>query len=417
MAHLVPMMPVRHSCLGIESLTSYLRRLADLYSISLYQLLRYLCESREVSDLVEETPFRAPTWRPYVLSGYSKTVARLTRRVAAATGNYDAPAMTLQKIGPSLTVLATGAIAAQRRYCNECVHNLMRDESQPRWEPLIWSLATISCCPIHGEPLFATTEEWEAVDVLHGSKVDVMRDGKTRNWCEDWRLAETFKLISYCSHEPTSFTVGDALSIFLISFMKLRQLSIPQLSKVLPFDSGNIRRVIESGQKMGLDKLFALAQRVAISPADILDDPGGSARQDALLGISEHIDEITETAVFRRRRRSHALAYDLLLSDMRNLMVNRHPLPSLRSICHARGVSTGFARYRMPDLTERYQARRSKERLDEYARKIERARQVARKAVQVPGRKINLKRLEQELRAETGLPKHLLAHVLKEAFW
>lgn len=416
MKPLVAPEPMRHPLLGVESFTSYLRRLASLYSVSLNQMLRYICESKEVSDLVGEEPFRLSVSTPTILSGYSHSVAKLTRRVEAASGNHTIGATTLQRISHSLTLNATGSIVTKRRYCKSCLAQLLMRGNTPLWEPLIWSLATVSCCPLHERPLDIADSQWRK---FHPNDLKLSESQTKRNradYLERWKIGETRKLIDYCSKEPASFTIENAPEIFISEFIRLQRMSPLEFSKKVGLGYTSVTLKISRTQKTSLSSVFFIAQRLAISPVDILDDPMVAAGQGSLFDISS-ANEIN-TPCLEAGRRPHALTKcHQLRDDLHLLLASPDPVPSLASVCHARGVSTGYARYRIPAVTIEYLTRYARDQnLRREQRRVE-AHRVARMALLEclsHSGNASLKKVEQVTRSRTGLPKHVLAAALRE---
>jgi hypothetical protein len=86
---------------------------------------------------------------------------------------------------------------------------------------------------------------------------------------------------------------------------------------------------------------------------------------------------------------------DELLFVIQALLASSQPLPPLAHVCHARGLSTGFARYRLPIEVKEFLKRRRRER--SAARLIRRseATQVANEALRASEGVGNLKRTEE----------------------
>ncbi len=413
MKPLVAMEAMRHPVLGVESFTSYLRRLATLYSVSLHQMLRYLCESEEISSLVGEAPFRMSFNTPTTLSGYVGSVGNLIKRVAVATGVQNVAATTLLRIGPSLTPIATGSIVTKRRYCGMCASEMRVDDEQPLWEPLIWSLATVGRCPLHGRFLDQAGHQWKSFDSLHIAPGTVRLRRGTVPHLEQWRIAETSSLIDYCSTEPMALTVENAPTVFIAEFMAQHRLSVLEFAKRTGFGYTSIERKLGGAQKTSLTSVFSLAQRLAMSPIDILSDPISTARQTSLFDFSGDIDRYPEN-----RKKAHpAVTRDLLVSDLRRLLASSSALPPLELVCRARGVSTGFARHSMPGEVSSYTIRRFGEIGERRNRCHERARRLAEEALTDPDDPdaiLSMKRTEKKLRAVSGMPKHVLQQALIE---
>lgn len=407
MKPLVALPLLEYPGLGIESLSSYLRRLAGVYSVSAHQMLRFLCESKEVSDLVHEAPFRADHISQKTLGGYAPSVRRFAVRLDAAIGKSFAAKMTLLRIGPALTANCMGVISFKRRHCLECVREMKLSEDLPLGEPLIWTLATISTCPVHGTRLeIADGVAWHGPDAYPS-------DRPSKYEC--WQVSESMKLLEFCSAEPLNQVITNAPQVFLSAFIRQRHLALADFVQLTGLPYGNLKRQIDGRLRVSLKTLFAMAQRLALSPLDILADPLGAARSETLFSIADHAREVTESAKAGKHPHHAKQVYEQLKVDMTELLASDKALPALRTVCHSRGVSTGFARYRMSDIANKYQARRCRESIAERTRLRKDASRAAEQALRGMNGAVSLKRTEQMLRKKTGLAKHILSPALRRA--
>lgn len=412
MTPLVRLEPVCDLDLGVESFPSYLRRLAGVYGISLHQMLRYLCESTEVSQLVDESPFRAAVSSPKRLGGYSELVGKITRRAQAATGVASLAGTTLQRIGPALSKNNTSLIAKERRYCPRCKQEMAEDEVAD-WEPLAWGLATLTCCVKHDIPLEIAPSEWHKLGQLADPRLRsylvTARRGDDGAWCKE----ESRKLLRFCASDPTNLVREGAPRLFLNTYLQVRHLQIADFCQVTGLPRGNLSRQMTGELSFTLRSVFGVAECLAVSPTDIFEDPVAVAEEVTLLNIPDHGPELS---------RSHAAhphhsvdVYRSLKRELLALLQSSDPLPPLTQVCHARGVSTGFARHRMPAEVRDYHRRRRGEMLKQRQELRTRASQVAQEGIKKSSGRLSLKRTERELRAQTGLPKHLLLPALQKA--
>lgn len=413
MRPLVAMKFMRHPILGVESFPSYLRRLASLYFVSLHQMLRYLSESEEVSVLVKEKPFRLGLTTPVPLTGYVESVHKLARRVAVATGVGDIAATTLIRIGPSLTSNSSGAIAPKRRFCQICAVEMMGVDSGVLWEPMIWSMATIARCPVHGQPLTEADHQWRNLNPAVHDHVAIRSGKLPMPDIEQWRYVETIRLFDYCSVEPENFTSNDSPSTFIREFLMRHGMSLADFSKHVGIGWGSIERKMHGEQGTSLKVVFNLAQKLAVSPVDILSNPVETVRQMPLFDLPCDVGKGLEA----HRNIHPAQTGDLLVMDLRQLLASDKELPPLELVCRARGVSSGFARHNMPNEVSSFMKRRWSENGRRAANRRHQAYVVAREALNDPidpDASVSIKRTEKALRMKSGLPKHLLLRALTE---
>lgn len=413
MKPLVAMKFMRHPILGVESFPSYLRRLADLYFVSLHQMLRYLSESEEVSALVKEKPFRLGLTTPAPLTGYVESVRKLARRVAVATGVSDIAATTLIRIGPSLTSNSSGAIVSKRRFCQMCTVEMSGIGGGVLWEPMIWSMATIARCPVHGQPLTEASHQWRNLDLAVHDHVAARSSKLPMPDLEQWRYVETMRLFDYCAVAPENFTSKDSPSTFIREFLIRHGMSLANFSKHVGIAWGGIERKMHGEQGTSLKVIFNLAQKLALSPVDILSNPVEAARQMPLFDLPCDVGKGLEA----HRNIHPAQTCDLLVMDLRQLIASEKELPPLEMVCRARGVSPGFARHSMPNEVSSFMKRRWRENGIRAANRRHHAYVVAHEALtdpDDPDASVSIKRTEKALRLRSGLPKHLLLRALTE---
>lgn len=404
--------PVVHPELGIESMESYLRRLASVYHCSSHQMLRYLCESSEVSKLVGQRPYRAPPTSA-VLSGYSTGVRSLVDRLRAATDIENPAAMTLLRLGPALAGYSQGVLSSCKRLCAKCMETMVMGEKAPECRPILWSLATISFCPVHKVPLVIDPGSLRASSML---EIAAMRQGSLRwNSYAQWRLDETFALLSFCSDVAANDVVVDAPKVFLNEYMARRHLTLADMAQLSGAHYGNLKRQLEGTLRVTLATVFAIGQRLAISPLGILTDPRGAARTTSLFDIHDHAKDV-EGSIPKGSHRHHPhQVLKQLRGRMVALLAMQAPLPALRSVCHEMNVSTGYARHHLSAETTEYLHRRLREAMKVRMARRDAARTEAKQVVGKFGKGLPIKHIEIELRKRTRLPKYLLLDELARA--
>lgn len=414
MRPLISLQPIRHPELGVESFASFLRRLADVYDVSLHQLLRYLCESREVSELVGEGPFRLSAGAPDVLNGYADLGRKFIRRVEAATGVQRVGATTLQRIGPALAKNSVLAMAKERRYCPLCLIE-MKNTDGVIWEPLHWSLSTLACCVVHDVALQFSESKW--LDLKFPDEIEWSSHFSLRNEesYTKWLCEESLKLLRFCVVDPEDFVREDAIRLFLNTYMRSNHLELADFCQITGLPYGNLKRQTAGTLGFTLKTIFNIAQRLALSPVDIFADPIGIARQNVLFSVADHAHEVEASTVPVSHPHHSTQVRDELLFVIQALLASSQPLPPLAHVCHARGLSTGFARYRLPIEVKEFLKRRRRERSEGRLIRRSEATQVANEALRDSEGVGNLKRTEEKLRKQTGLPKHLLLPALRTA--
>lgn len=141
----------------VESLTSYVIRLAEAHSVSVGDLV-----GRVLSDLIDSSNpiitanarairagghgFRACS---HVPNGATEFAAKWIRALEAATGRSDVQYLTLF---PFRHMLPGRLFRKRRAWCAFCLE-LWRSCGTTVYEPLLWAFPVASHCPLHARPL------------------------------------------------------------------------------------------------------------------------------------------------------------------------------------------------------------------------------------------------------------------------
>jgi hypothetical protein len=414
MSLLVPLQPASHALLGVESLLSYLRRLAAVYSLSLHQLLRFLNESREVSNLAGKDPSRMTADCPSTANSYVCSSADLANRVRAATGMSGPSAMTLRRIGPALTRKGGGALASTRRYCRLCIERMAEDAAHGIWEPLLWSMATISFCPIHKIPLDIATHGWKPL--IAAPRKSRSTTGNRQYDDQSWSTHETLRILAFCADDPERLVPENSPSQFIAEYITAHGLDMSSFSKITGLSPTSVNRKVYDGQRTTLAGVFRIARALAICPLAILADPLDTAREASLFKVPGDSGRV-RAPDYPSRFRGPSV-HRQLLADIVSLLSSASQLPPFDSVCRARGVTPGFARHRMPIEVSQYVTRRDRELRLARERRRDLAYRVAHEAlggVTDLAEVRSFKAIERMLRARTSLPKHLLERSLQKA--
>lgn len=412
MTLLAPLQPIVDDVLGIESFTSYLRRLASIYNAKLSLMIRYLCESSEVSQLVDAPPFRAVTHAPRMLSAYGDIVRSLVERTEAATGVQRLGSTTLLHLEPALSRNGMGALSPSRRFCPDCVLSMQANISNTIAEPLLWSLSPITCCPIHCRMLAVAASEWNRS--LEDGQPGMPLFSRWDSY-ESWRIAEAMKLLTYSDDHPKQLAQVNAPLQFLRAFMRYRHLQLSDLVELTECPYGNLQRQLEGALRMSLKTIFAFAQKLALSPVDILFDPEAAAVPMSLFDEGTHAREVAaHVPRTSRPRRPRTVLAEMQLR-LKALLDSTTPLPPFKSVCLSAGVSTGYVRHRLPTASAAYRKRRIRECAHRRACRRKEAEAHAWQFVATKGIPPNLRQTGRNLRDETGLSKSLIERALRSA--
>jgi hypothetical protein len=139
----------------VESLTSYITRLAQAHDVSTRTLiagyLRFHMPKAQVADALQDKDWdRHFLDYAYTLNGMTERVEDWILALEAATGviKLRYSTMTIWK-----GILSNrGVLRSKRAWCAACYHD-WQASAQAIYEPLLWALADVSVCPIHQRPL------------------------------------------------------------------------------------------------------------------------------------------------------------------------------------------------------------------------------------------------------------------------
>lgn len=190
----------------VESLTSYLARLAHAHTMTPYQLLCTLdaWSRHKLSKIV-------PRFFSARVNGYSPNVRRLVQALESATGRTDIRSCTLIHLSEVCAKNNSDCIKLHRSWCPACLRE-SAEQGLILYDRLIWQIMGTSRCNIHRSRL-------EDSCALCGTK-------------QHWQHSTSIDTCTFCGH-----ALADA----------------PQSSRILPPDPGE-RHLVElleytSGEK------------------------------------------------------------------------------------------------------------------------------------------------------------------------
>lgn len=407
MSRLTVPKPIVHPEHGIESLRSFIRRTASIYSVSPGQLLRYLFESSEICNRIGESPRRPPHHSAGTF-GYSPNVLAIVERLRVITTIPSPENMTLLKVSPALSAGSRQAQYSYRRICPICQASFSESQYTSTFEPLLWTLSTVSYCHIHRLPL-------EKFDSSSDDEIRRTSYGPPR-WrtYESWDLTESILLIRYCADASMPKAPFQAPQTFLREFLNVRGMGIADFAQLMGDTASNVQHRVD-GMGVTLETVFRFGRRLAISPLEILVSPVLAARSTTLFDIADH----ARTALGEDRvehREMHPLATQQKLRNLVEVALSKaDPLPPFREVCHSLPVSTGFGRYHLGELAVAYTRRRRVEANDQRVARRQAATAAAHDTLRSQGLHSSLKRTERAIREQTGLPKLLVREGLRAA--
>ena len=139
----------------VESLTSYVMRLAEAHSVSLRDLLIHELAPQLRPLVHQETGhLKAGAVSRFLrqsvaLNGLRVTAKQLAEAMNMLTGRGDLQMLTFLPWADAISVKKL--LRRTKAWCPFCLES-WRETSQPCYEPLLWSVECLSMCPLHSEP-------------------------------------------------------------------------------------------------------------------------------------------------------------------------------------------------------------------------------------------------------------------------
>ena len=146
--YLYHMRPLGIGSMLVESLTGYIARLAEAHDISAAMLLNreLLPRMASISGVREAPKNFTFLYQSHVLNGAGEYAQNCVQVLENLTGAENVRAMTLLRLNG---VLSTQHFLRTRRaWCPRCFED-WRAIGSPTYEPLLWAIESVSCCPTH----------------------------------------------------------------------------------------------------------------------------------------------------------------------------------------------------------------------------------------------------------------------------
>lgn len=134
----------------VESVQSYVRRLAQAHCVRPFAMISYIIDAADtsVSTLAYERGGKKTSqevnWRG--MSGLGKVAQRWVNRLSELTGRNDLAYLNFLPYQHGLT--ECGLSRLERAWCPMC-YNDWRSRRLPVYDPLLWSVQAVTFCPYH----------------------------------------------------------------------------------------------------------------------------------------------------------------------------------------------------------------------------------------------------------------------------
>lgn len=392
MSRLTPLAPLELIGRGtshVESLESYVCRLAEIHGLSTRQMCAIarahaVLSRREARN--ETSDFRRPVERIPALNavemiGYGENAQRTVNSLQALTGVANLDSGTLLSFRGVFALNVSGCFRRDRRWCPICFDSSSGAPS----EPLCWRLHLVQRCPVHmcllenqcrrcGQPQDGLRSA--AVRRLCGQCGETLSGTGRFDWgmnsWELWAESQAMDLIAYVSNPMNpKFRQGAAKEFF----REVYKQHDPGLTR----DQRRILFQLQSEKSSAAPRLntfFMVSALRAVSPLQALLAPREAAA--APLGFLEH----TALVMSMPRTMLRPGSMERLFDRLRYLLATPADflLPPLKLVCHEMGVGVGFLYTKNLELYREYGAvskvRRAEIALATKARAVQAARNI-----------------------------------------
>jgi len=370
MTSFLPLEPLGIGTSEVESLPSYICRLATLHNLTVTTFLKVL------RSWWEKLPDTAPlTKNPLcqrgggVFCGVGVGVQRYVNAIKMATGVSNLERTTFIALSKAISKQSIGLSSRSRRWCPSCFfeHNASGSVCYDR---LLWSMVAVIRCPLHKVALVSRCQSCGTLQEFYHRS-----GGLGLCWkCSQGLLTEsshwTVQLHPSfgerdCAELVAAISSGELVasypSAFQVFFSTVLQ-AAPSKKRLrfgrelfgLAIDNSRALRT----QSPHFSTMLRSTHATGVRLIDVLTDPVGAAAVaggnlvDRVDGRSVRGPHKPQCVIESCGRRLRA---ELAKGDGENI-------PGLRKLANEMQVGTGFLRYRFPELVDTYLQRRSQQR-------------------------------------------------------
>jgi hypothetical protein len=349
----------------VESMTSYLARLAQAHGVSTGCLLSKVVAPRMTHgglasrNRLQELFGRAGN----SFDGNSATVSEVINAVEALTGHNGLSELTMLPCGRHVS--CRGLIRTHQAWCPDCLQG-WHDLSQTIYLPLLWHLEAVSVCPIHRCRL---VERCPHCHSRRGALTRHSRPGfcpACKQWLgvaqadrvvtppTEWEMFAAQKSVDFVAQVPKAFS-EPSQSHFAANVRSLRSVTFQGNKSPTARAILHSRKTIEcwcgESQNPMLLSLLLLSFRLGVEPISLLTE---DVSDRILVGSNAPggpcIPVVRRTARRHNRKRLHAAL-------VRIVEAKEDPPPSMHKIalrlkCHQSYLARAF-----PDLVAELKSR------------------------------------------------------------
>ncbi len=176
----------------VESLHSYLLRIAEMHLVPVWILLEKEVTGVFSKDFLKDYIKKRQTNHVYYINGCSEITEEYVNALEILTTRNDLINLTLLN-GRGLFGTKRNLLKKNRSWCPQCL-NHWKDNNLDVYEPLIWSINLINCCPDHKIQLEEICHCCGNKNKLIASRQRVGYCGKCGGWLGSTNVGEIKEL-------------------------------------------------------------------------------------------------------------------------------------------------------------------------------------------------------------------------------
>lgn len=404
----------------VESLPSYISRIAYIHKVSVGAIIRMVNDTIEGDNQTGKQHIK-----PEALLQPNQTTMKLSSILGL---------MTSQPLEQSTLIWLSKALGRSSlelvknyRWCPECFSEMKSSDVDPHIK-LKWHMSAIKFCPVHGTDFISKCQKCGCDQTGYDRKADF-------STCQNCRADLSIRIVKPHEHhkhyswEENGF---DLIKLFE-DMADIKYAMLPE-DGVLTSIKSAFDFYWERDEEQSFYKLFGRDESIALMhkqlPVSLLKARryafklgvslytlmSGRAAYETLVINPSELCLLPEGYASIRPKRNYDHCEKLRKI---NEFIKQHDSPSLKQVCEATGVSVGYVRYRYPSLAQKIADTYLDHQRQEHLRKMYYAQKVAlsyfydQKYGDEPKTKIAAYR---EVKRETGLSKGMIDQAVKRAY-
>lgn len=335
----------------VESLSSYIARLAEKHNVKATVMLREVfAPVMKNENIKSNVSKRGTIYREYLMNGISALSLEYVRDIEKLTGRKDIQFTTMNNWSG---LFNKNVVNHNRRWCPLCLEGF-RKESGLVYEPLLWAISDIEICDKHQIRLKQFCPHCgKKLNYVHGSLI-VGHCQYCMKWLgesspnEDKILSEDQKFIT--ENYKQLFEVAPSLKLFPNKtylgnlLQRLREHlgfdSILQFSKFLEVNNTQMFFWLNNKSSPSPEKLLHIAKKLNCTIYDMISDEN--------LYLKVKVDGLNKT------RKVSKITKAEMESHLRNAAAYTNSNPkSLAEVCKEGGFSKNAAKNNFPNLSQK----------------------------------------------------------------